>query len=408
MSFVLNVLFVVLPLLNIWNVALDKGMIRSSPSDFTYLLGFSEAFPATALVVALFALFLLSHVMAFLLRRWLGQCYGPAAVDEVIHNFIRDSGLFYGLMSVLSLQNLGYIMENKPSVLFHALRLFMSRRVVYYSQQSSSQRMEVFFPPLDGTREPVSGTVVFVHGGAWGSGSPAFYRLVALPFLKMNWAVSVVGYRVYPEGDVSIQAEDVELAVAEMTRLYPNLLRGKVCLIGHSSGAHVCMVALVERARREVELARAGHKGVAKSSLAHLDHFCGISGPYNMSRHFDFEAGREVEQISPLKPANGNSREMFLRYSPADQLADIASQCTSSEERQVLSHSLPPMTLVHGMIDTTVPVSSTEEAAMVLQSTGVATCETVCVKDTGHEETIMEVMLGGQVQDVLAGMIQQL
>ncbi len=31
------------------------------------------------------------------------------------------------------------------------------------------------------------------HGGAWGSGSPWIYRLVASPFLEKNMVVAVVG-----------------------------------------------------------------------------------------------------------------------------------------------------------------------------------------------------------------------
>lgn len=407
-SYVLNFLAVVLPLLNLWNVALEKGVIRSSPTKLTNLAD-AVTFPVLAVAATLIILFLLTNFAVFLLRFWLKQCYGFAAVDQIFHNFVRDSGLFIALTAVLSLQSGWRLLQKQPSILWTYLRLRLNRRLIYYGQESSHQKMEFFFPPSDNSKEPVSGLVIFVHGGAWGSGSPAMYRLVARPFLKINWAVAVLGYRLYPEGDASIQIEDMEGAAAEMLRLYPNLCRGKVCLIGHSSGAHICLMALVERARRKLELSRLKHKeAIPANALEIVDYFCGVSGPYNPSHHFDFETGREVEQISPLKPACGDSRPLFLRYSPADQLKAIASQCKSPKERQLLGRLMPRMTLVHDVDDEIVPCSSSKEAARVLHSTGAVNCEEVYIEGAGHEETVMEVMLGGQVQDILCGLLQQL
>lgn len=48
---------------------------------------------------------------------------------------------------------------------------------------------------IDDRRVTVRGTVFFVHGGAWGSGMPWMYRLVAPTFLRLNFAVVIVGYR---------------------------------------------------------------------------------------------------------------------------------------------------------------------------------------------------------------------
>ena len=406
-SHVLNFLAVVLPLLNLWNVALEKGLVCKNPKGLAKVAN-AATIPA-AVTAVLFALFCMSNLMGMLLRLWLKQRYGSSAVDRVMHNFIRDSGLFSTLMAVLSLQNIIFILQKQPGIVWRALNLMVKRRLIYYGQISTAQRMEVFFPPNDSSKEPVSGLVIFVHGGAWGSGSPAMYRLVALPFLKINWAVAVLGYRVYPEGDVSTQIADLESAAVEMSERYPNLCRGKVCLVGHSSGAHICMLALVERARRHLELSRVDRSETPpKSPLGIVDYFCGVSGPYNISHHFDFEAGRKVEQLSPLKPACGDSREMFLRYSPADQLKDILALCQSENERDLLGQLMPRMTLVHGLNDETVPFTSTKEAAQAMKSTGVVRCEEVYIEDTGHEEAIMAIMLGGQAQDILSGIVEQL
>jgi acetyl esterase/lipase len=65
------------------------------------------------------------------------------------------------------------------------------------------------------------GLLVFVHGGAWGSGLPWMYRLVAKPFLEdLSMAVAIVGYRSYPDAHAEGQVKDVEQALSHLKTLY--------------------------------------------------------------------------------------------------------------------------------------------------------------------------------------------
>lgn len=94
------------------------------------------------------------------------------------------------------------------------------------------------------------------HGGAWGSGQAWQYRLVAQPFLDQGMAVAVVGYRTFPDGDMNDQVKDLEMAAQELTQQYPDLCTKQtelgVCLLGHSSGAHIAMSMLSNRDRKSV------------------------------------------------------------------------------------------------------------------------------------------------------------
>jgi acetyl esterase/lipase len=63
--------------------------------------------------------------------------------------------------------------------------------------------------------------VAFVHGGAWGSGFPAMYRLVAKPFLNKGMTVAILGYRTYPTTDVKGQVDDLEQALESLRREFP-------------------------------------------------------------------------------------------------------------------------------------------------------------------------------------------
>ena len=97
------------------------------------------------------------------------------------------------------------------------------------------------------------------------------YRLCAVPFLRANMAVAIVGYRTYSDADVDGQVDDLEAAAVMLRRDYPHLLAppdddpsstsmstgrgGKeswtgVTLAGHSSGAHIALLLLIRRLER--------------------------------------------------------------------------------------------------------------------------------------------------------------
>jgi hypothetical protein len=122
-------------------------------------------------------------------------------------------------------------------------------------------------------------------------------------------AVAIVGYRVYPDGDTSIQIQDLEAAQAKLTEEYPEICgphreRRSIgfCVIGHSSGAHIALLMLVDQAKRliqaeqrRVRVQSVSKKGLLPMKMALTDMFVGISGPYDISHHFDYEAARGVE-----------------------------------------------------------------------------------------------------------------
>ena len=245
------------------------------------------------------------------------------------------------------------------------------------------------------------------YGGAWGSGNPKMYRLAANAFLEKGMAVAIVGYRTYPCGTVLNQVEDLELAAAELTKQYPKLCLADselgVCVIGHSSGAHICSLMMVERLRRQLELDCLGVD--TSHGLMKINAFIGISGPYDIARHFEFEASRGLEQLSPMQPACGG-KDRFERNSPTLTLQKLLSQC-SEEELKAIDAKFPRVALCHGADDDTVPMQSTEEAANLLRSAGVTKCDDLYFSELGHSEIVHELMFGGKVQDTLLGWMEE-
>jgi len=325
-------------------------------------------------------------------------------------NKLRDSGGFRRICDEL-VQNfaipLGAI--TKPRAARTFLQLTHQVKKMRYGQHPS-QFIDLLFP--EGVAEDdLAGMLIFVHGGAWGSGKTWFYRLTAAPFLKQNVAVAIVGYRVYPEGDVNVQVRDTELAYQKLSKEYPRLCGPSrtprpigLILMGHSSGAHVTLLFLIERIKRTIMmLEHAGertaeqHLNGSTPAVKLVDHFVGLSGPYDISHHFDYEAARGVEELSPLKAACGHTREQFRLNSPAWRLKDFLPSIPPGRHELLPDTYFPRTLLVHGIEDDVVPFTSTSEAARILRSCGITSIEEHYATKIGHQDVIVEFMLGGKV-----------
>ena len=295
------------------------------------------------------------------------------------------------------------------------------RRRIKYGQHHRMQYIDLFLPQRNDMEQqnktqfknnhsssngkvPVRGTLFFVHGGAWGSGHPWMYILVAPTFLERNFAVAIVGYRTYPDApNIDDQVNDIRLAYDELDTVLnecvvpvaedydaTNSWVGNI-MMGHSSGAHTALLLLVDMISERM---RSSPSSLASTVVNNRypwslpDYFVGLSGPYDISYHFDFEAGRGVEQISPMKPICGHSRSNFDKASPAKRLL---SRLASFRENNGLQHI--PMLLVHGIEDATVPFTATSDASRILKSCGWNDCNEIYLDRTGHQDVIMHFML---------------
>eukprot|EP00804_Cyclotella_cryptica_P021232 CCRYP_001516-RA/>CCRYP_001516-RA protein AED:0.37 eAED:0.37 QI:65/1/1/1/1/1/2/343/606 len=279
------------------------------------------------------------------------------------------------------------------------------------------------------------GILFFLHGGAWGSGHPWMYRLVAPIFLQHGFIVAIVGYRTFPDAKVVMQdlhRDDTdEIGIApddngsgERSQLCDvkcawealqqhvrndavvNLYRDREgwvgnVLMGHSSGAHVALLLLVESiAERWKDSHARTNTNLDKkqtSCTLYPDVFIGLSGPYDINHHYHFEAGRGVEQLSPMKAICGATRENFTTASPVSRLQKLLS--TKSPSR-TLAECTPPLLLIHGIEDTTVPFTATADAARALRSCGVVDCEEIYLEKCGHQDVVLQFMLGGAARDL--------
>jgi len=314
----------------------------------------------------------------------------------------RDNGRFRSISDGIITATAPSLTLANPDAARRFLKLTTDVFTFRYGKHKS-QFVDMFLPS-DGKRR---GFVFFVHGGAWGSGMPWMYRLCASPFLEAGLAVAIVGYRTYPDGNVQDQVDDLESAAKAIAAKFPHLVqkpRGQndndwlgLTLMGHSSGAHISMLMAVERIEKCVENNQDHHD----IDTISFDYFVGLSGVYSISHHFDYEAGRAVEELSPMKPACGFTRDSFDHFSPAMRLKSLLyKKLQGRNVDEIVNKLMPDTLLIHGVHDSTVPFTSTSEAGNILRSCGVRVCQEYYMT-CGHPDVVMELMLGGKTKEIV-------
>lgn len=323
-----------------------------------------------------------------------------------IHNLFRDIGgtrLFFDSLAVFIG---GVLCLCKPSLYFDYLKVVSSSKKYIYGEDSSRKSIEVCKTWNDDDISSLSiqslsplKVAVFVHGGAWGSGSVWMYRLIAQGYARVLGAqyTAIIGYPVYPEATI-LQQRDCILAALSLLQIRKEEIFNRdanFILIGHSSGANISALAILD--------------SLETSGQACADAFIGVGGVYNIEHHYDFERRRGVHQMSPMAAA-ARGRQNFGECSPqltATRLAmnfrdhlntrttnitssstaehsathppanssvsnnsavDPSSNSTSTTSYLRNSRTLPTVCLLHGLHDTTVPPSASEHFATAAAS----------------------------------------
>jgi acetyl esterase/lipase len=137
----------------------------------------------------------------------------------------------------------------------------------------------------------------------------------------------------------------------------------RVVVAGHSAGAHLASLALLD----ERYLAAYGR------SADELCGLIGLSGVYDVQAEYEYYAARGVEPLLILEVMGG--RENLAAASPV----------------QYVRPDLPPVLLIHGTEDETVPASISQEFQAALAQAG-ATSRLELLAGAGHSDYLLDAM----------------
>ena len=214
-----------------------------------------------------------------------------------------------------------------------------------------SNAADVYLPPGAQTLSPPASEpvplAVFVYGGVWSTGEPWQYAPLAAALADAGSVAVVVRYSLWPAALVPQMASEVSAALAWAQRSAPQwgADAARTTLIGHSAGAHLCALALLDpqAGGGQAGDAQGGGEG-REPPQPPLAAFVGMCGVFDVARHFEFESWRGVGSLSTMRPAMGGDAG-FAPLSPA-LLAAAAPAAAAA---------LPPVVLLSSEGDTTVP-----------------------------------------------------
>ena len=253
--------------------------------------------------------------------------------------------------------------------------------------------------------EKQSRSLIFVHGGAWGSGQPWMYRLSAVTIAKCVECdeVILVEYPTYPDASIQQQVQCLILAI-QYSKSVSNSREYILC--GHSSGANISLLALLNSLDLRLKL---------------TDYVILLSGVYDIGMHYHWEKERGLHIISPMSAAATMAESSFANSSPLhvidrypdhplnrksnkknekDVVTDVDSSIhiksrTSKMDRidrdSPFEQWFPNCLILHGIEDKTVPVSSSVDMASALLRKG-AQIYTSYPHSLGHGDPITQTL----------------
>ena len=203
-------------------------------------------------------------------------------VTRVLHKYVplhlqhrlRDSGTLRSIMDNSAIFLAGGLGLTHPSAIGKYLELGQCLEVysygnveekrlhIYRYNQLHRNRTSSMSSTPSSSSAPSSSSsasvMIFVHGGAWGSGKPWHYRLMVEKLAQCVGASYgvVIEYPVYPKSRILEQADSVYEAMrymrsnASILKLPPH---AQFVLAAHSSGANICALAIVKSVDEELQ-----------------------------------------------------------------------------------------------------------------------------------------------------------
>lgn len=235
----------------------------------------------------------------------------------------------------------------------------IGRDIAYHP--GSDERLDVY-SPATGDNHPV---LIFVHGGGWDSYDKTLFTPVAMKLLPHDLVVVIPNYTLHPDAGYAEMADQMAATVAWTVENITDYGGdpARIVLSGHSAGGHLAgLVALDPRWLAAYDL-----------TPNTICRFIGLSGVYDVNAQMAFE--RAKESTAPVMTAVMGGEDNFATASPVTYV----------------TADRPPMRLIHGDADQTVPLSISQNFAAVLADVGI-TNELILYPGKGHTDFLFEAL----------------
>ena len=239
----------------------------------------------------------------------------------------------------------------------------------------SRQRYDLYLPA--GCNAGGMPLVVWIHGDTWRDGSKADCPVTWLA--KEGYAVASIGYRLSDTAVFPAQLDDCREAIAEIERNAEvwGIDRDRVAVVGSGAGGH--LAALVGLARESAAGGATASDRTGETTLPRIAAVCAVAAPASLTT-----LGPEQDRAG--SPASRLVGGPLPEFREAAQRASPVAHISADD---------PPVLIVHGTSDGTVPPKQAVEFAAMLKAAKVDTT-LVVLSNVGHRPGLDLGAPGGQ------------
>jgi len=236
--------------------------------------------------------------------------------------------------------------------------------IVYATVEGKPLALDLYIPTA--TRQPP--LVVYVHGGAWTTGSKAQYPAF---LVEHGYAVASLDFRSSNEARFPANIHDIKAGIRFLRAKAPQYgyRTDRIAIVGASSGGHLAALVGVTNGNKELEGTEGDHLGESSAVQAVISYF---------------GASDLTTILAQSTPAGLSVREPALRRllgASPDAVPELTR--LASPVFHVDAHS-PPIFLLHGDQDTQMPVNQALELQSVYESAG-RPVEVLFLHGVGHD-----------------------
>jgi acetyl esterase/lipase len=237
------------------------------------------------------------------------------------------------------------------------------KNVVYGETLERALKMDIYIP--EGVSNPQM--IVWVHGGAWHSGSK---ENPPRDLLNRGYALASIDYRLSGEAPFPAMLHDIKAAVRFLrgnADIY-EYQKDKIILWGSSAGGHLVALAGVSNGNDFLEGEIGDYLEESSDVNLTLDFF----GPSNF---------RTI--LKQSTPHGISVREPALALLLGGPLSEESELADAASPINYVDKSDPPIFIAHGNQDPQVPISQSIELWLKLKEAGIKT-EFEILGDMGH------------------------